>query len=167
MWNKDIMYLNVYTRIIIIMIILMKKQFESKFHSARQKNIFWHLKHADKWVLGNYWRQIIFFTVPLSKIIFFNKSEQGNFFRKKPKPPPPQNIKWTLPKGFCHWNIGMSQISSFFLEYDNMNCTQWHFVNFRSLNINNPLHISHYLQKSVGHYNLPRTLTSSITLTVQ
>ena len=37
---------------------------------------------------GNYWRKIIFFTVPLSKIIFKPISEQGNFFRKKPKPPP-------------------------------------------------------------------------------
>ena len=55
---------------------------------------FWHLKHADKWVLGNYWRQIIFFTVPLSKIFF---SEQGIFFRKKNQAPPPQNIKWTVP----------------------------------------------------------------------
>ena len=56
---------------------------------ARKFFGFWHVKHAAKWVLGNYWRQIIFFTVPLSKIIFKPKSEQGIFFRKKPKPPPP------------------------------------------------------------------------------
>ena len=52
---------------------------------------FWHLKHADKWVLGNYWRQIIFFPVPLSKIIFFSQNQSKEiFFRKKTQAPPPE-----------------------------------------------------------------------------
>ena len=87
----------------------MKKQFESKFlHYAlafkynlnlifywraewdRKFFGFWHLKHAGKWVLGNYWRQIIFFTVPLSKIIFLCQNQSKDiFFEKNPSPPPP------------------------------------------------------------------------------
>ena len=56
---------------------------------ARKIFGFWHLIHADKWVLGNYWRQIIFFTVPLSKIIFFSQNRSKEFFfEKNPSPPP-------------------------------------------------------------------------------
>ena len=37
-----------------------------------------------------YWRQIIFFTVPLSKIIFFSQNQSKEiFFEKIPSPPPP------------------------------------------------------------------------------
>ena len=61
------------------------------WRAERARNFFgfWHLKHADKWVLGNYWRQIIFFTVPLSKIFFSQNQSKEISFEKKPKPPPP------------------------------------------------------------------------------
>ena len=37
----------------------------------------------------HYWRQIIFFTVPLSNIIFFSQNQsKGIFFEKIPSPPP-------------------------------------------------------------------------------
>ena len=90
------------------MIILTKKQFENVnsnitlafeynlnlilfWRAERARKIFgvWHLKYADKWVLGNYWRQIIFFTVPLSKIIFLAKIRARKFFSKKTQAPPP------------------------------------------------------------------------------
>ena len=51
------------------MIILMKKQFESKFqHEALALKynlnsiIVWRLKHADKWVLGNAIGDRLFFS---------------------------------------------------------------------------------------------------------
>ena len=47
----------------------------------------------------HYCRQIIFFTVPLSKFIFFSQNQSKEiFFQNIPGPPPPQNIKWTVPK---------------------------------------------------------------------
>ena len=71
---------------------------------ARKNFGFWHLKHADKWVLGNYWRQIIFFTVPLSKIIFFSQNQSKEiFFEKNPSPPPPPRIS----NGPCLISIGV------------------------------------------------------------
>ena len=45
----------------------------------------------------HYWRQIIFFTVPLSKIIFLSQNQSKEFFSKISQPPPPPNIKWTVP----------------------------------------------------------------------
>ena len=39
----------------------------------------------------HYWRQIIFFTVPLSNIIFFSQNQSKEiFFEKIPSPPPPE-----------------------------------------------------------------------------
>ena len=38
----------------------------------------------------HYWRQIIFFTVPLSKFIFLVKIRARNFFSKISQPPPPE-----------------------------------------------------------------------------
>ena len=46
----------------------------------------------------HYWRQIIFFTVPLSNIIFFSQNQSKEIFFEKIPSPPPQNIKWTVPK---------------------------------------------------------------------
>ena len=48
-----------------------------------------------------YWRQIIFFTVPLSKFIFFSQNQSKEIFFKNSPAPPPQNIKWTVPNSSC------------------------------------------------------------------
>ena len=43
--------------------------------------------------------RFIFFTVPLSKIIFLPKSVQGNFFRKKNQAPPPPEYQMDRAQG--------------------------------------------------------------------
>ena len=50
-----------------------------------------------------------FFRVPLSKIIFKAKIRARNFFiERNPSPPPPQNIKWTVPKTCAPFEIGFN-----------------------------------------------------------
>ena len=66
--------------------------------------IIWRAKRARKFFLDfdvsnqpisefglHYWRQIIFFTVPLSKFIFFSQNQSKEFFfQNSPGPPPPE-----------------------------------------------------------------------------
>ena len=49
----------------------------------------------------HYWRQIIFFTVPLSKFIFLVKMRARNFFSKISQPPPPPRISNGPCLNFC------------------------------------------------------------------
>ena len=70
--------------------ILIQFKFVIRFlaSEASQKKIL-DFGDADNEFWLHYWRQIIFFTVPLSNIIFFSQNQSKEFFfRKNSKPPP-------------------------------------------------------------------------------
>ena len=87
-------------------LILIQFKFVIRFlaSEASQKKIL-DFGDADKWVLVTLLETDYFFHCAIEQYYFLVKIRARNFFSKKfQAPPPPQNIKWTVPNRFASTN---------------------------------------------------------------